>query len=459
LIKKTLFATVLLAASLQYARADRVDDIVKAHLKKSKAPAASFAVIRNGKVVKSAGYGLANVEHKVPATKKTVYQLGSITKQFTAVAVMMLVEAGKLNVDEAVSNILADLPASWSGVTVRHLLTHTSGITGYTSLPNFQSMERKDVTHAEVIKSVASLPLEFKPGEKWNYSNTGYYLLGMIIEKLSAKGYSGYLQEKIFGPLGMSSTRTNDLSAIIPNRAAGYTRRGEEVRIAPMISMSWPFSAGVLVSTVTDMAKWDAAVGTDKLLKKSSWDMVWTPVRLNDGSTHPYGFGWAVESENGHRRIEHGGGIPGFTTDMARYPDDGLTVVVLTNSDANNPGQLLKEIAQSYVPGLAPKMIADKEPEVTKLVRDMLEQTAAGTLKQDRFTPEMAAQIFPDRIKGGARLLSSQGALEKVSLVDRKEEADMRRYEYLAKYRALTLRVKMTLTKEGKIAGLLLGPE
>lgn len=456
------FAIVsLLSLTAQSAFADKVDDLVKAHLERTKAPAASVAVIQDGKVIKSQGYGLSNVEHNVPASEKTVYQLGSITKQFTAVAIMMLIEAGKLNVDEAISTVLPDLPVSWSGVTVRHLLTHTSGIKSYTSLPHFDTLMGKDVKHADVIKSVAELPLEFKPGEKWNYSNTGYYLLGMIIEKMSGKGYGDFLQEKIFGPLEMSATRTNDLTTIIPNRAAGYTRRGADVRIAPVISMTWPYSAGVLVSTVTDMAKWDAAVGTDKLLKQSSWDLVWTPVKLNDGTTHPYGFGWAVGPENGHRRIEHGGGIPGFTTDIARYPDDKLTVVVLTNSDAGNPERLLKDIAQHYVPALVPPVVevAGKEPEVTKLVREMLDQTIAGTLKADKFTQEMAALIFPDRVKEAAAFLGSQGPLEKVTLVNRKEEGGQRSYQYLARFKMNTVRIQMSLNKDGKISGLQMGPE
>lgn len=454
------FSTLLLVPS-SGVRADKVDDLVREYLTKYRVPAASVAVVQNGKIVKSQGYGMANVELSVPATDKTVYELGSITKQFTAVAIITLVEAGKLTVDEAVANILPDLPTSWSGVTVRHLLTHTSGIKSYTSLPNFMELTRKDVSHDEVIKSVADQPLEFKPGEKWNYSNTGYFLLGMVVEKLSGKSYGDYLQEKIFGPLGMTSTRVNDLGAIIPNRACGYTRKGDEVRVAPAISMTWPFSAGVLISTVTDLAKWDAAVGTDKLLKKSSWDMIWTPVKLNGGATHPYGFGWGVDRESGHKMIGHGGGIPGFTTDMARYPDDGLAVVVLTNSDGGNPASLRKAIAREFVPALAAeeKAIADTEPEVTKLVRETLLKTADGSIKPEAFTKEMAAQIFPDRVKGAQKLLSDQGPLESLKLVKRNEDAGTRNYEYLARFKSLTIRVIVALTRENKIAGMGMRPE
>lgn len=448
----------LLAAGM---RADQVDDIVKAEMVRSKTPGVSIAVIRNGKLIKACGYGFADLDRKVPAGEKTVYELGSITKQFTSAAVMMLVEAGKVRLDDKIVELLPDLPKAWSGVTVRHLLTHTSGIKGYTELPNFMSLTMKDATHAEVIKSVAGLPLQFQPGEKWSYSNTGYFLLGMLIEKVTGKTYGAFVQERIFGPLGMTATHVNDLAAKIPDRATGYSGNAGSVHKSFQISMTWPFSAGVLVSTVTDMAKWDAAVGTTRLLKKSSWDQIWTPVKLNNGTTHPYGFGWAIGNENGHKLIEHGGGIPGFTTDIARYPDDGLTVVVLTNADFGNPGRLRQAIARHYVQALSPSVVAvpDNEPKVTALVRSILEQTAAGTLKENLFTSEMAALVFPDKVKNAGSMVSRQGAIQKVTLVGRKVTGDLRTYNYVVEFASATLRVTMTLNKEEKISGLQLTPE
>jgi Beta-lactamase class C and other penicillin binding proteins len=453
--------TIVIAACSQPCRADKVDDLVNEHLARTKLPAASIAVIQNGKVIKARGYGLADVEKKVPATEKTVYELGSITKQFTSTAIMMLVEEGKFRLDDKITGLLPGLPKAWSGVTVRHLLTHTSGIMGYTELPDFMTLTVKDATHEEVIKSVADKPMRFQPGEKWSYSNTGYFLLGMLIEKVTGKSYGAFLQERIFRPLRMTDTRVNDLSAAIPNRACGYTIKGGAVEKAPAISMTWPYSAGVLVSTVVDMAKWDAAVGAGKLLKKSSWKEVWTPVKLNDGSTHPYGFGWAVGTVNGHQSVGHGGGIPGFTTDYVRYPDDGLSVVVLTNSNSTNPEQLRQIIVKEYAPSLAPPVTAlpDKVPEVTALVRTLLQELELGSLKPERFTDKMKTALFPDKFKEAQPLLKRFGEMKDLSLVNRKEGQETRAYQYLARFKSGALRINVVLDKGGKIAGLFLAPE
>ncbi len=357
---RIVFVVLALCGAAMTAQADgteadsaRVDAYMRAEMAKRHVPGASVAVVRAGKVVLAKGYGLANVELNVPATPDTVYEMGSITKQFTATAIMMLVEEGKLALDEKITHYLPDLPTAWSGVTVRHLLTHTSGIKSYTSVPNLFSLWRNDYTHAQIIQLVSGDPLAFPPGEKWDYSNTGYFLLGMIIEKVSGKAYSDFLTERIFRPLQMTATRVNDWSAIIKNRAGGYTWRFGALHNADFTSMTWPFSAGVLVSTVRDMAKWDAALYTEKLLKRANLQQMWTPVKLNGGSTFPYGFGWDLEDYRKHKLISHGGGIPGFTSYIARFVDDKLTVIVLTNTDSADPDSMAHAIAGIYLPALA----------------------------------------------------------------------------------------------------------
>jgi CubicO group peptidase (beta-lactamase class C family) len=445
------------------ARADAVDDYIQAEMKKRHIPGLSLAVVKDGKIVKAKGYGLANMELQVPATADTVYQIGSVTKQFTATAIQMLIDEGKVALDDKISKYVDGTPDTWKDVTVRHLLTHTSGIKSYTGLPDFQKITVLPTTKEDLVKLMAGHPLEFAPGEKWAYNNTGYFLLGMVIEKASGKSYGDFLQERIFTPLAMTATRVNDEKAIIPNRASGYHWDKGTLRNADAISMTWPYAAGVIVSTVTDLAKWDAALYTDKLLKKSSRDAMWTPVKLNDGKTSDYGFGWSVGKVREHRNISHGGGIPGFSTFLSRFPDDGWTVIVLTNQDNGaNPGGIAQGVAGRYVAALAPVVvppIEDKEPQVTALVKSVYEQAAQGKLDAARFTPELA-QIGETQLKQGLKeFLQNLGPLQSIALVERKDEGENRLYRYRLAYKDTSLLTLCTLNKEGKIAGLSVQPE
>lgn len=454
--------TVFVAAAL-VVRADAVDDAIKAQMDKQHVPGLSLAVVRDGRIVKMQGYGRANVELNVPATPDTVYEIGSITKQFTATAVLMLVEASKIGLDDKITQHLTGLPDAWKDVTVRQLLTHTSGIKGYTEAPNFDKLMMQPATHEMVIQTAAALPIQFPPGEKWAYSNTGYYLLGLLIEKASGKPYGDFLRERIFAPLGMTSTQVNDPARVIPKRANGYNWEKDALRNAPAISMTWPFAAGVLVSTVADLAKWDAAQNRGRLLKKATWEQMWTPVTLNDKKTAPYGFGWSLDPVNGHKSIAHGGGIPGFVTYIARYPDDKLTVIVLTNSDSGDPGRIAQNVAGLYVPALAPivlKAIADTEPAVTALVRDVNAKMAAGTLDQSLLTPAFWAQVSPN-LKPFGEFLKSLGPLQSVALLERTEDAKAgtRTYRYRFVYENKTLLMRATLTGDNKIAGIQAQPE
>ncbi len=335
-----------------FAFADPVDDFVKKQLEERKIPGLSIAVMKNGEIIKAEGYGFSNLEHQVPAKAETVYQSGSVGKQFTATGVMMLVEEGKLNLDDPITKHFPEGPESWKKVTVRHLLSHTGGISN--KLYDQINM-REDHTEEQMLKKIAALPLDFQPGEKWNYSNPGYVLLGILIHKVSGKFYGDFLQERIFGPLGMSTTRIINESDIIPNRAAGYVMDKEQIKnqswVAPMINTT---ADGSLYFTVMDLAKWDAALNTEKLLKRTSMDQMWTPIKLNNGKTEKYGFGWGFDEIRGHKIIGHGGSWQGFTTYIARYVDDKLTVVVLTNFASSNPGSIAKGIAGIYNADLKP---------------------------------------------------------------------------------------------------------
>lgn len=458
----TACVLALLCLSALPTRAEPVDDFVRAEMAKRHVPGVSVAVVRDGKVLLAKGYGVANAEHSVPATENTVYQLASVTKQFTATAVLMLVQENKIGLDDKISKYLNSLPAAWGAVTVRQLLNHTSGIKSYTSVPDFFKTARKDYTKEELLKLVADAPPDFAPGEKWSYNNTGYFLLGMLIEKVSGKEYGAFLNERIFGPLGMTSTRVNDLSEVIKNRASGYTWENGALRNGEYVSPTQPYAAGALVSTVADMAKWDAALYTDKLLKRAALDQMWTAAKLNDGAAANYGFGWSVDTYRTRRLISHGGGIPGFNTSISRFVDDKLTVIVLANSDTADADSLANAIAAFYIPALAtnaPKPIADTDPATTKKLRQVMESFAAGTADPQLFTDQARAALFPDRAKEAQALLGPQGALKSFDLMEERTEDKMRIRIYRAAFGDLTLRVTFALAEDGRIAGVGVRPE
>src|SRR6266704_4966223 len=347
---KLIFSLAVLAAGLdspiraQDAIATKVDDYIKAEMQRQHIPGLSLAVVKDGQIILARGYGLANVEHQVPVKSETIFQSGSMGKQFTATAVMMLVEAGKLSLSDTVTKFFSDAPDSWKNITVRHLLTHTAGTTDYPRDFDFQ----RDYTEDELLKRAEAIPLAFQPGEKWSYSNLGYVLLGILIHKVSGQFYGDFLQERVFQPLGMTTARIISEADIIPNRAAGYRLVKGELKnqewVAPMINTT---ADGSLYFSINDLAKWDAAHYTEKLLKRSSLDQMWTVAKLKNGQPiqDHYGFGWSIETKNGHKVIGHGGSWQGFKTHISLYVGDKLTVVVLINQADAEPGPITDRVA------------------------------------------------------------------------------------------------------------------
>lgn len=347
---------------------DKVDLYVQAEMQRQRIPGLALGVYRDGRIVKAQGYGLASVELDVPVKPETVFQSGSVGKQFTATAIMMLVEEGKVNLDDSITRYLPGLPASLSPIKVKNLLSHTSGLAEYETpertKPGALFDLRRDHTEDELVKMISTLPVENAPGARWAYRNTNYVLLGVLIHKVTGEFYGDFLQQRIFKPLGMTATRIISEADIIPNRAAGYQLVKGELKNQDWVSPSYNTTAdGALYFNVLDLARWDAALYSERLVKKSSLDRMWTVFPLNDGKPNPghYGFAWAIDRINGHRVIEHGGAWQGFTTFIARYVDDGLTVVVLTNLDSDHarPGEIAHAVAGLYNPALVlPKKAA-----------------------------------------------------------------------------------------------------
>lgn len=317
-IAVSLFFATILALIPDANATDSAGDFVNGYLKKKQIPGCAVMVRHEGKVVLSQGYGIANLEHDVRVTPQTVFQSGSMGKQFTAMGVMMLVEEGKLSLDDRVSKHLT-IPSKWSRITVRHLLTHTSGLGDY---PENFSLQ-KNYTEDELLKMIAAQPLGFAPGEKWNYSNLGYATLGILIHKVSGEFYGELLQKRIFGPLGMKNTRIINEADIIPNRAAGYVLKDGVLKnqewVAPSVNTT---ADGSLYFTVEDIAKWDEALEAKNLLSPAGYEQMWTPVKLNDGKTAPYGFGWGIrKTDTGHSSwstAARGRGLPATSLAILR---------------------------------------------------------------------------------------------------------------------------------------------
>jgi CubicO group peptidase (beta-lactamase class C family) len=312
--------------------AERIDAAIAPYYK-SDAPGATVIVVKDGKTVLRKAYGMADIASKRPLTPDTALRIGSITKQFTATAILMLAEEGKLSLADDITKYLPDYPAQGRKITIEHLLTHTSGIPSYTSKPGYMMNMARDVTVGAMIDSFKNDPLEFEPGSHYKYNNSGYFLLGAIIEKVSGQSYADFLQQRIFTPLGMTHTAYEGHEKTAFPHALAYTPSPDGFRPSPRLSMTQPYAAGALVSSVDDLARWDAAISSGKLLKSASWQRAFTSYKLTSGKATGYGYGWEIATLRGTPEIAHGGAITGFRTFALRLPADKVYVAVLSNAD------------------------------------------------------------------------------------------------------------------------------
>lgn len=316
-----------------------MDQIVQSYATEKKFMGTAL-VARGGQVLFSRGYGFADLEWNIPNVPDAKFRLGSVTKQFTAACILLLEERGKLSVDDPVKKYMPDAPAAWDKITLRHLLTHTSGIPNFTGFADYRKLEPFPATPAELVARFRDKPLDFEPGTKWSYSNSGFVLLGYLLEKIAGEPYAKFVNENIFQPLGMKDTGYDSNTAIIPRRVQGYQIGRNGYEHAGYIDMSIPFSAGALYSTTLDLLKWEQGLFGGKVLKPASLEKMTTPFLEH------YAFGLSVETVRGRKKISHGGGIEGFNTTLDYYPEDKLTVVVLENSaGAAPPAEIADKLA------------------------------------------------------------------------------------------------------------------
>ncbi len=331
------------------ALAAKVDAIAERALAQPKAVGLSIAVGRGDQVVLSKGYGKADLEFDVPMNAQTMLRIGSVTKQFSAAAVMKLVEQGKLSLDDTLDKLLpAEYPDTGKLITLRQILNHTSGIWSYTNDDKFMGRDASlELTPAELIATFKDRPLEFAPGSQWQYSNSAYYLVGEIIARASGKAYAQFLQDEFFTPLGLTRTRYDSNSEVVLNRAQGYGFENRKLRNDRAIGADVPGAAGSLISSAEGLVRWNIALVNGKVVSKESYTLMTTPGVLSDGSPTRYGLGLEIGSFAGHPRIGHGGGIFGFTSMLAYLPEEKITVAVISNCDSLSPGTVADAIMRA----------------------------------------------------------------------------------------------------------------
>lgn len=446
-----------------------IDAVVQRAIDAKAMPAAGIAVVRDGKVFLVKGYGAADIDAKTVVGENTTFQIASVTKQFTAAAVMLLVEKGKLSLDDALGKYVSDVPAKWSGITIRQLLNQVSGIPNYTA--GGKLIKDKTYTQSEILALVKDIPVRFEPGAKWEYSNTNYFLLGMIIEKVSGKAYPEFMSERIFKPLGMTSTTINTSGLVIKNAASGYALTSGKWEKVKLDDPSQPFSAGAIVSTPTDMAKWATAVSDGKLLKKTSWDEVWAPGKLTDGKPSNYGFGWQLGKFGETDYVGHSGGISGFSSFIVRFPADKLSIVVLANRAGQAPQELAFEVAGVFLPKVSAELakqkalknvpaIADADPETSKFLRGVFESMVKGEGDPANYSAEMQKSMFPENIKALKGPLGGQGPIKVFELLSAETPDGGKRRVYRATFESgMKVRVHFFIDAQGKIAGSNVRPE
>ena len=396
---KSLVVFLLLIWLANAVRADSLDDFINREIKKRQIPGLSVAVLRDGKVLKAASYGFANLEHQVPATNATVYEIGSISKQFASEALMLLVEDGKVNLDDPVNKYLPpNAPATWQGIKVRNLLNHTSGLKDWTEIKEFSY--RREYSAEEFISLVKDFPLNFQPKENWTYSNTNLPLIGIIVEKASGKSFEQFVGERIIKLLGFPTIRFKHQEDIVSNRATGYVSRNNVLKNGEPFRPKVIAASGGILASATDLAGWWEAVLQGKLLKANSLDQMLAPTRLNDGRTVAHGFAFFIDTFNGHKVIQHfGSTVGGFGSIVRYYPKEKITVAVIGNLEDGGFGAeyIAKRVANFYVPGAFVGGLKEMPNAQTQEFLQILKDIAANK------NPEIMSPNFASKVSENFR--------------------------------------------------------
>jgi len=441
-----------------FAAADTIDDVVAKDMKRFAIPGACIGIVKDGKLIRESAYGIADIELNAPMAADDLFEIGSMTKQFTAALTLLLVEEGKIGLDDPISKFIQEAPATWSKVTVRHMLNQNSGLPEYALIHGIGLMD--DFDRAKWMTTVTALPLDFEPGSAWAYSNSNYALLGWAIEKATGKAYAEVLNDRILRPLELTNTRFEDVNAVIPRRSHGYLPQGQAM-LRVEGSKGIIQSDGTLMTNVADLAKWDKALGEHRLLSAESYRLLWSGGKLNSGREYPYGMGWFLSPPGAAPLVYHPGASVGYGACITRYTDAKLTVIVLTNVYGGSPEPMARHIGEAYDASLSPTIPAEaKDPNEgrTKQVRSILDELGAGKADPMTMDAEFLAPLSGSRARAFPQFLDLAKIDSLAYAGEVKTGADsMLMYRLKNPTRKLTAYVLWT--KDEKLARLTLRPD
>lgn len=455
-VKMALLAFCLSAAFPGELRADTIDDYVNAEMARRHIPGVALAVVRKGAVERAQGYGFADLEHHVPMHPDALFKTGAVGMQFTAVALMLLVEDGRISLDESVRTYLPNTPRSWQPITIRNLLNHTSGLP---ATPGGEFLV--EYTDDSLLAVILKLPLNYAAGTRWRFSFSDYIVLGFVIDKVTGEHYTKFLAKRVFGPLNMRTAQPIDEAAVIPNRASGYEVTGEVLRHPPFVSAFANSTAdGSLYLSALDYAAWSSAGLGRKLLKPESWAEISAPAKLKSGHIYPYGFGWFQQSGGDQTVWQHSGNWQGFQASISSYRSDDLTIVALANGSSADPAGIVRNVAALLDPKFrktpgAP--IEDRVPQVTTRFKSLLGQIVQGTTSRDDFT-DFEKRDYSNMMAMYRDMLKPLGELREVALFGRKELGDDQIYQYRARYDKGVVEVNLGYAPNGRMGTLELTP-
>jgi CubicO group peptidase (beta-lactamase class C family) len=393
--------------------ADDIDDFVKAEMTRLQIPAVAFAIVKNGQVVRREAIGFADVAAKREAKVDDLYEIGSLTKQFTSMGVMFLVEGGRVNLDDSVSKYLHDAPAKWSAVKIRNLLVQDSGLPEYVTLPGVGLLD--SFTRTQFMDAVGKLPVDFQPGAAWAYSNTNYALLGWLIEDVTKEPYTKFIEENIIRPIGMNHTVFAEKGVTVDGLARGYVMR-RRMRMPSPAGAASIKADGALISNLSDMVKWDAALTSLRLLTRKSYQTIWTRAVLNSGRSHAYGMGWYLNQPGTHGYMGHSGTSAGYSAGISRFPGPRLTVILLANMYGVGGEAMTKKIAVLFDPTLdnAPfAAVPDPDPQRTERVKAAIQAISTNNPDDPLLDPEYAVPMKTRRTR-----MASFGTWGQIKQVD-----------------------------------------
>lgn len=454
LFGRLMVLCLILGLGTSFVRADEIDDLVKQQMEADHIPGLSIAVVHKGKIVKLQGYGVSDLEKKTPVTPQTMFKIASVSKQFIASAIVLLAADGKLNLNDSMTRYFPDAPETWKPITLKHLLSHTSGLVRES--PAFHPIFAK--SDLEIVKATYPVPMKFQPGERWEYCNVGYFALADIIRQVSGKPWPEFCQERIFAKAGMPDTFATNAVPEKYGTLISYSWDENTSKKATEFATLRP--SGAFASTVVNLANWELSLQQGKVLSKKLQELMHQPTVLNDGFPYPYGFGWETDTINAVARVRHGGSLGGFRTEFMRFPDEKLAVIVLSNQDSANPMKIASLVATTVLPNLKYRPIKDTDPAFSATVKKLLESWAEGTADSSIFTPA-SWKVFEPRFKNPNAIkgFKSLGPITDLSLVESRQTGDFRITRHRITFASQTQLIQIMRTKAGLIADMRLENE